>query len=362
MILDSMRYWVRDMHVDGFHFDLASIFARAPDGTISFEDPPIFGDIASDPSFDGIRMIAEPWDAAGAYELGRAFPGITLLQWNSRFRDDVRRFVRGDPGTVGALMQRVYGSDDLFPDDVIDAYHAYQSVNHVTSHDGFTLYDLVAYERKRNEANGHANTDGPVDNFSSNCGWEGDDGAPPHVLERRERQAKNLVALLLLSNGTPMLRAGDEFLHTQRGNNNPYNQNNETTWLDWGRRARYAGFWRFVQMMIAFRQQHPSISRSRFWRDDVRWYGPNGVVNLAEPTVAWHVRGAAEHDADLYVMVNGGAGTTQFVIQETGPRWHVAIDTARPSPDDIELIRPPALDRPSYTVQGRSIVVLVGAM
>jgi isoamylase len=170
MILDSMRYWVREMHVDGFRFDLASIFARRSDGSIDLEEPAIFGDIASDPVFDGIRMIAEPWDAAGAYELGRAFPGITWLQWNSRFRDDVRRFVRGDRVT-GELLQRVYGSDDLFPDDMLGAYHAYQSVNHVTSHDGFTLYDLVSYTTKRNE-------DGAVENYSSNCGWEGDDGCP----------------------------------------------------------------------------------------------------------------------------------------------------------------------------------------
>lgn len=142
MILDSMRYWVREMRVDGFRFDLASVFGRNTDGSINFGDPPIFGDIAADATFDRIRMIAEPWDAAGIYELGRAFPGVTWLQWNGRFRDEVRRFVRGDDGMLGALMQRLYGSDDLFPDDVLDAYHAYQSVNYVTSHDGFTLYDL----------------------------------------------------------------------------------------------------------------------------------------------------------------------------------------------------------------------------
>jgi glycogen operon protein len=304
-------------------------------------------------------LIGERWDGAGGYALGRAFPGITWLQWNSRFRDDVRRFVRGDAGMTGALMQRVYGSDDLFPDDVIGAYHAYQSVNHVTSHDGFTLYDLLAYEHKRNEVNGHGNADGPAENWSANCGWESDAGAPADVIALRERQAKNLIALLLLSNGTPMLRAGDEFLHTQAGNNNPYNQD-EPTWLDWRRRDRHAGFWRFVQQMIAFRKQHRSLARSRFWRDDVRWYGPRGVVELARPAIAWCLRGASQGDADLYVMVNATSAPVSFVVQDDGA-WRVAVDTSRPTPEDIELARPPALSRPSYVVEARAVVVLVRA-
>jgi glycogen operon protein len=359
MILDSMRYWLREMHVDGFRFDLASIFARQPGGMLNLDDPAIFSDITSDPAFDGIRLIAEPWDAAGAYALGRAFPGITWLQWNARFREDVRRFMRGDADTTGALVQRVYGSDDLFPDDVIDAYHAFQSVNHVTCHDGFTLYDLVSYVQSRNLANGQGNTDGPRDNFSANCGWEGDDGVPPHVLALRERQAKNLVALLLLSNGTPMLRAGDEFLHTQGGNSNAYNQDNPTSWLDWRRRDRFAGHWRFVQQMIALRKRHPSLGRSRFWRSDVRWFGPRGVVDFAEPALAWHLAGASQGDRDLYVMVNAGTEPVTFVIQDAGS-WHLAVDTALPSPEDIELERPRPLERPSYVVAGRSVVVLVG--
>ena len=358
VILDSMRYWVRDLRVDGFRFDLASVFARNPDGSINFDEPPIFSDITSDPAFDGVRMIAEPWDAAGAYELGRAFPGITWLQWNSRFRDDVRRFVRGDAGMTGALIQRIYGSDDLFPDDVIDAYHAYQSVNHVTSHDGFTLYDLVAYERKRNEANGHGNGDGPEANWSWNCGWEGDVGVPSEVLAVRERQARMLIALLLLANGTPMLRAGDEFLQTQHGNNNPYNQDNETSWLDWRRRDQRPGFWRFVQQMIAFRKRHPSLARSRFWRTDIRWFGTDGVADLSQPVIAWCLLGASQGDRKLYVMVNGSPEPVPFVIQEVGAVWHVVVDTARPSPEDIELTRPAPLRRPSYLVEPRSVVVL----
>ena len=359
MIVDSMRYWVLDMHVDGFRFDLASLFTRKPDGSIDFDEPPIFGDIGAHLAFERIRMIAEPWDSAGAYALGRAFPGTAWLQWNSRFRDDVRRFVRGDAGTTGALIQRLYGSDDLFPDDVIDAYHAYQSINYVTSHDGFTLYDLVAYEHKRNAANGEDNRDGVDLNWSWNCGWEGDAGVPAHVLALRERQAKNLIALLMLSNGTPMLRAGDEMLQTQHGNNNPWNQDNDTTWLDWRRRDEHPGFWRFVQRMIAFRKAHPSLARSRFWRGDVRWFGPRGVPDLAQPVIAMLLRGASQSDDDLYVMVNSGSAEARFVIQDPGTDWRIAVDTAKPPPEDIELENPRVLEHPSYVVEGRSVVVLV---
>ena len=351
MILDSMRYWLRTMGVDGFRFDLASVFARGDDGAIDFGDPPIFSDINSEPAFEGARMIAEPWDAAGVYELGRAFPGTSWLQWNSRYRDDVRRFIRGDAGMTGALVQRVYGSDDLFPDDVMGAYHAYQSVNYVTSHDGLTLYDLLAYEHKRNR-------DGAVDNWSSNHAWEGDDRVPAEVVALRQRQAKNLVALLMLSNGTPMLRAGDEFLQTQGGHNNPFDQDNETSWLDWGRRDKFVGYARFVREMIALRRRHPAIARSRFWRDDVRWYGERGVADFAAPTIAWHLRGTSQGDGDLYVMVNTRGEPASFVIQQAGGGWQILVDTALASPADIELDRPQRLGHPSYTVEAHSLVVL----
>ncbi|MGE0395325.1 MAG: glycogen-debranching protein [Kofleriaceae bacterium] len=358
MLLDSMRFWANEMQVDGFRFDLASVFARDENGQLDTQDGAVISDIASDPTFDGLRMIAEPWDS-DASALGRAFPGVTWLQWNARFRDDVRRFLRGDPNTTASLIRRIYGSDDLFPDDVMGAYHAYQSVNYITSHDGFTLYDLLSYTQKRNHANGHDNLDGPLEEWSSNCGHEGDDGLPPSVLALRERQAKNAIALALLANGTPMLRAGDELLQTQRGNSNPYNQDNATSWLDWSRRDRFPGHWRFVQQMIAFRRQHPAIARSRFWRDDVRWFGPNGVADLSQPKIAWSLDGASQGDRDLYVIVNGSPDADTFVVQQNGHPWRVAIDTARPSPDDIELARPRPLEHPSYVAQGRSVVVLV---
>jgi isoamylase len=363
MILDSLRYWAREMRVDGFRFDLASVFARRPDGSLSYEDPPIFGDIASDPDLVGLRLIAEPWDAAGAYQLGRAFPGVTWAQWNGRFRDDVRRFVRGDAGMVSSLMRRLYGSDDVFPDDRASAYHPYQSVNYVTSHDGFTLWDLVSYDTKHNRANGHDNRDGTDDNLSWNCGWEGDESVPPEVVALRKRQAKNLLCLLLLANGTPMLRAGDEFLQTQGGNNNPYNQDNETSWLDWSRLDAHRDVFRFARLMIGFRKAHPSLCRSRFWRADIHWYGVGPRVDLSHGSrsVAYHLRGVSQGDDDLYVMVNAYWEPLEFVVQEGRPsEWRRVVDTAQESPDDI---RDPDQGLPltsaRYTAGPRSVVVLV---
>ena len=232
--------------------------------------------------------------------------GVTWLQWNGRFRDDIRRFVKGDSGMVPDLMRRIYGSDDLFPDTRTDAYHAYQSVNYITSHDGFTLYDLVSYDRKHNWANGHQNQDGMDDNYSWNCGHEGDEAVPSEVLALRRKQVKNFCCLLFLSNGTPMFRAGDEFLNTQFGNNNPYNQDNETGWLDWSQLRTNEDIFRFFKNMIAFRKAHPALSRSRFWREDVAWYGVGPTVDLSHDSrsLAFCLHGASQGDDDIYVMIN----------------------------------------------------------
>jgi glycogen operon protein len=363
MIMDSLRYWVQEMHVDGFRFDLASIFARNEDGSFNLEDPPIFADLLSDPAFADVRLIAEPWDAAGAYNLGRSFPAIQWCQWNGRFRDDIRRFVRGDPGLVPTLMQRLYGSDDLFPDDRLNAFHPYQSINYVTAHDGFTLYDLVSYDHKHNQANGHNNTDGADDNFSWNCGWEGDEGVPASVLELRRRQAKNFCCLLLLANGTPMFRAGDEFLQTQGGNNNPYNQDNATSWLDWDRFRANQDVFRFFRSMIAFRKAHPSLGRSRFWRDDVRWYGTGPLVDMGADshTLAICLRGASLQDSDLYVMVNASGNDATFEIQEGQlGEWQLVFDTGLVSPSDFpESAARPVVRSMSYVVHSRSIAGMI---
>jgi glycogen operon protein len=361
LILESLLHWIERMRVDGFRFDLASVFTRRSDGTLDLDHPSLISDISFLAARHGVRMTAEAWDIE-SYLLGRAFPGLNWRQWNGKYRDDLRDFVRGVPGRVGALIQRVYGSDDLFPDNVPDAYHPFQSVNFITAHDGFTLYDLVSYNRKHNEANGNNNRDGNDDNRSWNCGWEGDEGAPPQVLALRRRQARNFMCLLMLSNGTPMFCAGDEFLTTRRGNNNPYNQDNEINYTDWDLLERNRDFFRFVRGMIAFRREHRSIARSHYWREDVCWYGTGKDVDFSPSgqTLAWRLRGGSQGDRDLYVMVNGGAADMNFEIQE-GPasRWQLVADTALPAPHDyIEPAGRRTLLSPVYRVSGRSVVVL----
>jgi isoamylase len=357
------------MRVDGFRFDLASIFARSADGSVNTQDPPLITEIGLLGYLRGVRLVAEAWDI-GSYLLGRSFPGLTWGQWNGltwgqwngKFRDDVRAFVKGDAGKVGALIQRLYGSDDLFPEGPAEVYRPYQSVNFVTAHDGFCLYDLTAYNNKHNEANGHANTDGTDDNLSWNCGWEGDAGAPPEVMELRRRQVKNFFCLLMLANGTPLFCAGDEFMNTQRGNNNPYNQDNEITWLDWDLLERNRDVHRFFRLMIAFRKVPPSIGRGRFWRENVRWHGSSGGVDLSEQSrsLAYFLDGSGLGNSDLYVMINAHWEDRPFTPQEgrTG-EWRRVVDTGLPSPDDI--VEPggwTVLREQRVNVKARSIVVL----
>jgi len=362
MVLDSLRHWVQRCHVDGFRFDLASVFARRSDGSVSWGDSPIISAIRSDPVLGKVRLIAEPWDARGLIQQGAAFPGKRWFQWNGRYRDDVRRFVRGDSDFVKAVMYRLYGSDDLFPDDLMHAYHPYQSVNYVNSHDGFTLYDLVSYNERHNEANGEKNEDGHPENFCWNCGWEGDENAPAEVLTLRRRQVRNFFALLMVSNGTPMFCAGDEFLNTQHGNNNPYNQDNETTWLDWRQLDENGDIHRFFRLMIAFRKSHPSIARSRFWREDIRWYGTGREVDMSSNSrhLAFYVDGRSQGDADLYVMMNFHEKDLTFNIQTFQPgQWRVVCDTGLPSPGDVHPAgQEPLVPASQYLVRSRSVVVL----
>lgn len=362
MILDSMRYWVSEMHVDGFRFDLASIFTRNNDGSINLKDPPIISEMSTDPLFSNTRLIAEVWDVS-TYQLGRSFPGTTWLQWNGKFRDDVRSFIRGDNGRVTALMARLYGSDDLFPDQLMDAYHSYQSVNYITCHDGYCLYDLVSYNNKHNEANGHHNMDGTDYNLSWNGGWEGDKDLPKEILALRKRQIKNFCCLLLFSNGTPMFCAGDEFMNTQRGNNNPYNQDNEITWLDWDLLQTNQDIFRFFKKMIAFRKAHPSLGRSRFWREDVRWYGVGPKVDRSDSShsLALCLHGASQQDNDIYVMINAYTEDLEFTIQEGRPQeWRRVVDTSLTTSEDFcepghELL----LRGLNYKVKARSIVIFL---
>jgi isoamylase len=361
MIIESLRLWAKEMGVDGFRFDLASIFSRNNDGSINLEDPPLISEITGGASLD-VRLIAEAWDPA-SYQLGRGFPGLSWSQWNGKFRDDVRAFIKGDPGKVGDLMTRLYGSSDLFPDDLGNAYHASQSVNFITAHDGFCLYDLVAYNDKHNFANGENNSDGSNNNSSWNCGWEGDQDVPPEVVRLRKQQIKNFFTILMVSNGTPMFCAGDEFMNTQRGNNNPWNQDNETTWLNWDLLNQNGDIFRYFKGMIAFRKAHPSLARSRFWREDVSWYGVDGAVDLSSlsHSLAFCLRGESQADRDIYVMINAYWADLNFKIHDgKAGEWLCVADTGMPSPSDFfEVGQEKALPSISYEVKARSVVVLL---
>ena len=260
MVLDCLRHWVVEMHVDGFRFDLASVMGRDEAGR-PLKDPPILWEIESDPVLAGTKIIAEAWDAAGLYQVG-SFIGHRWAEWNGRFRDDVRRFVKGDAGLVPNLAARLTGSPDLYrqPDREPN-----RSINFVTCHDGFTLNDLVSYNEKHNQANGEDNQDGSDLNLSWNWGVEGPSDDPA-VEALREQQIKNLVTILLLSQGTPMLLMGDEVRRTQGGNNNAYVQDNEVSWFDWQAIEQHADLLRFVRGLIHFTQSRPVFRQERFWR------------------------------------------------------------------------------------------------
>jgi glycogen operon protein len=349
-ILTCLRYWVTDMHVDGFRFDLASVLGRDRTGQI-IPNPPAVEMIADDGILAGTKLIAEPWDAGGAYQVGRFPFGHRWSEWNDRFRDDVRRFWRGDPGFAGLVASRMAGSADVFGGNGRGPRH---SVNFVTSHDGFTLADLVSYNEKHNEANGEGNRDGHNDNCSWNSGAEGDT-TDKRVLKLRQRRAKSLAATLLLAQGTPMILAGDEMLRTQQGNNNAWCQDNQISWVDWSLKEKNAGFVRFVRELIHLRRQHPVFRRRTYFRGslgphtaDVRWHGrvPNEPDFGAESRfVAYTLDGRfhdradelAGPDRDFYVAMNGGDEPVRATLppSPTGRRWRRLIDTAADSPADF---------------------------
>ncbi len=274
LILDSLHYWVEVMHIDGFRFDLASILSRGEDGR-PLANPPILWDIESDPVLAGTKLIAEAWDAAGLYQVG-SFVGDSWKEWNGQFRDDVRRFMKGDRGTVTRLARRLQGSPDLYG---AQEREPEKSINFITCHDGFTLNDLVSYNEKHNEANGEGNRDGSDDNLSWNCGVEGPTDDP--AIERlRNRQVKNFLALTLLPAGAPLLLMGDEVRRTQRGNNNAYCQDNEISWFDWTDLQTHADIHRFVRLLLLMRM-HADLARRRSgWtlnevlrRARIEWHG-----------------------------------------------------------------------------------------
>ena len=342
-ILDALEYWVREMHVDGFRFDLASAMARDADGR-PMANPPVLWGIELSDTLAASKIIAEAWDAAGLYQVG-SFPGYRWMEWNGRYRDTVRRFVRGDAGLVPELATRLGGSSDLYQANLRQPIN---SINFVTCHDGFTLWDLVSYDQKHNQANCEHNRDGSDGNLSWNCGIEGptDDA---DILALRRRQAKNLLVLLFLSQGIPMLLAGDEVLRTQGGNNNAWCQDNEIGWFDWSLLERNRDMLRFVKGLIVFRKRHPSLRRRHFLsgrpaqgsdQPDVTWHGQElGQPNWNDPearTLAFTLAPVGVAEAALHVMINMSRGARRFALPPAhGASWHLALDTGLPSPDDI---------------------------
>jgi len=368
-VIECLEYWVCEMHVDGFRFDLASALARDEDGQ-PMHNPPLLWGIELSDVLAHTKIIAEAWDAAGLYQVG-TFPGYRWMEWNGRYRDSLRSFMRGDPGNTGEVASRIAGSSDFY-----QANHRLpiNSVNFITCHDGFTLWDLVSYEQKRNEANGENSRDGCDNNLSWNCGAEGDTD-DPDILELRRRQAKNFFSLLFLSQGVPMLLAGDEVLRSQGGNNNVWCQDNEMGWFDWGLVERNAEMLRFVRELIALRKRHPSLQRRRFLSgqprngaqlSDISWHGPDGEMpQWDDPggrTLAFTLAGTEEVEEDLQVLINMSGEPQRFALVESrGRTWYLALDTAGEAPREI---MPPTEQmqwkEDRYEVTARSLVVLEG--
>jgi glycogen operon protein len=360
MIVDSLRYWVEEMHVDGFRFDLAAILSRDESGE-PLPNPPVVWDIESDPVLAGTKLIAEAWDAAGLYQVG-SFIGDSWKEWNGRFRDDVRAFFRAEPGSVSRIADRLLGSPEIYGHENREAE---QSVNFVTCHDGFTLNDLVSYERKHNEANGEDNRDGTDDNRSWNCGAEGPSDDPA-IEALRNRQAKNLLAVTLLALGIPMFVMGDEMRRTQHGNNNAYCQDNEIGWLDWTLLERHADLHRFVTLLNARRllrdEQHElrRVPLNLMIRDAAkRWHGVTADRpdwGLDSHSVAFEATLPGE-GLRIYLVLNAYWEPLEFELP--GGRWCRWIDTALTSPEDIVAWQAaPVVPGSRYRVGPRSVVVL----
>jgi glycogen operon protein len=364
MIVDSLRYWVDEMHVDGFRFDLASILARDSSGH-PLPNPPVLWDIESDPALAGTKLLAEAWDAAGLYQVG-SFVGDAWKEWNGRFRDDVRDYIRSEPGSLRKVADRMVGSPEVYGHKQREAE---QSVNFVTCHDGFTLNDLVSYNQKHNDANGEDNRDGANDNHSWNCGIEGpaDD---PEVEKLRNRQVKNYFTLTLMSLGVPMILLGDEVRHTQHGNNNAYCQDNEISWFDWTRLEKHADVLRFVKLLIERRllrtveheRQRTSLT-ALIEQANKAWHG----VKLFQPDWSEHSHGVAlgaelkREGLSFHLILNAFWEPLDFELPRpdgTGP-WLRWIDTALDSPDDIVPWRAaPPVPADHYRAEPRSVVML----
>jgi isoamylase len=366
-IVDCLEFWIEEMHVDGFRFDEGSILSRDETGA-PVRHPPLLWNIELSEAMMDTKIIAEAWDAAGLYQVG-AFPGHRWSEWNGKYRDAVRRFIRGDGGVVGEVSTRIAGSADIYEHR---GRKPQNSINFITCHDGFTLNDLVSYNGKRNDANGEDNRDGIDENLSWNCGVEGetDDEA---VIALRDKQIKNCFTILLLSQGVPMFLMGDEVARTQGGNNNAYCQNNEVSWMDWSRCSEKADLLAFSQAIIAFRKRHSALRRDRFFEGkvnergvaDLSWHGT--MLNSPgwddpEARALAFTLGDTGGDDDLHVMMNMHWEGMDFEVPGVeGRQWHKVVDTGLVGADGCldEEAKAPVVSDGSCPVGGRSIVVLV---
>ena len=373
MVLDCLRYWAAEYHIDGFRFDLAAILGRDVFGA-PLSNPPLLETLAFDPILAGCKLIAEAWDAGGLYQVG-SFPSYgRWSEWNGKYRDTVRRFLKGDAEMVGDLAQRLAGSPDLYRERGATA-----SINFITCHDGFTLHDLVAYNDKHNEANGEDNRDGANDNHSWNCGHEGpsDD---PEINALRRRQIKNALTMLFVSQGVPLLLMGDEMGHSQQGNNNTYCHDSPLTWLDWGLLEQNADIFRFTQGLIAFRKAHPLLRNRWHFSEqdylgtglpDLSWHGRSAWQAdfsaesryLAMLLCGRHSHGGQRPDNSIYAAFNSDWQAHGFELPQLphGEQWHIVVNTGAAAGQDIHIDQPPRLEPQSHVLLGaRSAVVLIG--
>ncbi len=359
LILDSLRHWVREYHVDGFRFDLASALTRGPDGQ-PMRQPPLFARMDADPELSRVKRIAEAWDATGLYQVG-SFPSPSMPEWNGMYRDDVRKFWNGHHGRLGRLVTRLAGSSDLYGGQPAGPM---KSLNFITAHDGFTLADLVTYTHRRNEANGEANRDGEKHNFSANFGAEGPT-TDPAIVARRARIQRCMLATLAVSQGVPMLLGGDEFGRTQRGNNNAYGQDNEISWVDWSLLEAHRELHDFVRTLIRFRRSHPALRRSTFFNGasrpdgerDVTWQGPEGKDPEWDHghAIAMWIRGARGHtgaeadDNDIWIVINAGGHPALFPLPSARGPWTLAWSTEWELPP-THAHPGPAFSAPAHSV------------
>ncbi|NLI90334.1 MAG: glycogen-debranching protein [Epulopiscium sp.] len=363
LILDSLRYWVTEMRVDGFRFDLASILGRDSNGQWIGEYS-MLTDIAKDPILADTKLISESWDAGGGYHLGEMPAGFA--EWNGKYRDTIRNFLNGGINTISDLATCITGSPNLFKGE---GRGPLDSINFITAHDGFTMWDLFSYNNKHNLANGEDNRDGTNDNISNNYGAEGETDNKD-IIAIRKKQVKNAITLLMISQGVPMIVMGDEFCRTQKGNNNPYCQDNEISWVDWKRKDEFGDIYDYFCKIINFRKEHPSLRREKFLSQDskggITWHG----VEADYPDWAYYSRTIAfmlhnnmkdgfKDDQDIYVAINGYEEPLTFMLPDTDyGRWYRVVDTGRDWPDDF-LDKPKIIEDNKYKVDSYSILICV---